>query len=251
MKTEQILPVIDLKVLQQKANEAAMKGALSSIDEFYNGYNSPYKKAISENLHLKGVDNNFDIPDIVAVLNQKISTEIDTIANTAVAKTFIPLVKEFLTRESAEIKFSDILKEFIERVDFDPEDDDYEDFTVEKISRHSHSSLDDTFPTYQISNGKEGFEIHFHKSNSKECSVMSLPYLMSEKGKYYGNYETKQKMKISLDGGATLELPFTKGVLDDKFVGFCARLIIGKNNIIFDTEEFEENMFPERDNCHC
>src|SRR5690606_11147379 len=99
MSTETITPVLDLDFLQKKANEHAMKGAEEAIKEFYSSWNSPYRKAIEQNLINKGVDNNFDIPDIIAVLNQKISNEIDLIANTAISKTFIPFVKEFLIRE--------------------------------------------------------------------------------------------------------------------------------------------------------
>ncbi|MFK5281440.1 hypothetical protein ACI3PL_17950, partial [Lacticaseibacillus paracasei] len=65
---EEIKPVLNLEYLQQKANEYATKGVEDAIENFYNGYNSPYKKAIEENLKNKGVDNNFDIPDIIAVL---------------------------------------------------------------------------------------------------------------------------------------------------------------------------------------
>ena len=58
-------------------------------------------------------------------------------------------------------------------------------------------------------------------------------------------------MKISLDGGATLELPFTKGILEDEFTSFIARLDIGNNNIVFDVDDFDEDMFPQDDHCHC
>src|SRR6476661_4245160 len=105
----QILPVINTEVLQQKANEYAMKGAEEALKGFYTSYNSPYKKAIEENLKNKGLDHSFNIPDIVGVLNDKFSQEIDLIANTAIAKSFVPMIKQILTREDAEVKFSDIL----------------------------------------------------------------------------------------------------------------------------------------------
>jgi hypothetical protein len=248
---ENLTPVLNLEHLQQKANEYALKGAEDAIKEFYNGYNSPYKKAIEENLKNKGVDNNFDIPDIVAVLNQKLSSEVDAIANAAIAKTFIPLVKEFLTREEANVKFSDILKKFIEHTDFNNDDFDISDYEVTKVEKESRSSsLNDTFPVYQITNGKDGFELHFYRDKDK-LTVMSLPYTLTENKKYYGHsYERNEKMKLSLDGGATLELPFTRGILENNFVRFCARLIIGNSNIILDVENFEEEMFPEKE-CHC
>lgn len=244
-----ILPVINLELLQQKANEYAQKGAEKVLEDFYTSYNSPYKKAIEENLKNKAVDNNFDIPDIIAVLNDKFSAEVDQIANTAIAKSFLPLVKNFLSREEAEVKFSSILEKFIETTGFKNDDDlDEDDYTVDKIEDNS-KSYRSSFFQFQISNGKVGYELRFYK-NDNSTTIMSLPYILDDRGKYHRSHESKQTMKISLDGGATLELPFTKGILEDEFVSYVARLVIGNNNIIFDTEDFNEDMFP-RDHCHC
>lgn len=246
--TKEILPVIDTDVLQQKANEYAMKGAEEALKEFYTSYNSPYKKAIEENLKNKGLDHSFNIPDIVGVLNEKFSQEIDLIANTAVAKSFVPMVKEFLIREDAEIKFSDILKKFIEVSDFDRDEMDVNDYTVEKIEEDS-KSYSSSFFQYQISNRKTGYELRFYK-NSESTTIMTLPYRQEGSGRFNRGYEVKQTMKVSLDGGATLEMPFTKGILEDRFISFIARLVIGNNQIIFDVQDFDEDMFPQ-DECHC
>ena len=52
MENETILktPVLDGEELSKKVNEFAMKGALKSIEEYYTGYNSPFMKAINEEL---------------------------------------------------------------------------------------------------------------------------------------------------------------------------------------------------------
>ena len=123
-----ILPKIDLDILQEKANEAAMKGAIECINNFYNGYNSPYKKAIEEELKSKSLMNggNIILPDILVRINEQLSAEIDRIANQAIAKTYIPLVTKFLTGVDREVKFSDILKKFKDTF----EDGEYEDFGV-------------------------------------------------------------------------------------------------------------------------
>ncbi|WP_322545006.1 hypothetical protein [Elizabethkingia miricola] len=251
---KQIIPVIDTDFLQQKANEYAMKGAEDALRDFYTSYSSPYKKAIEENLNNKGVDGSFDIPDIIGVLNAKFSQQVDEIANTAIAKTFVPMVKKFLTREDAEIKFSEILHKFIERTDFKGNDQSIEDYTVEKITKYDESpSLRDTFFSYQISNGEIGYELSFYRNrhnDKEEITMSSLPYLLDNYGKYSHRYETQQKMKISLDEGVTLELPFVKGILDDDFTSFIARLVVGNNTIVFDVQDFDEDMFPNN-HCHC
>lgn len=114
----QILPQLDLTILQHSANEAAMQGAISAINEFYTGWNSPYKKAIEADLESKSIDPMFSLPDILGVINEKLQQEIDSIANAAVAKSFVPLVKQITMRAEPEIMLSDIMKKFINCTDY-------------------------------------------------------------------------------------------------------------------------------------
>ena len=253
MAENEIKATVNIEDLQQKANEYAQKGAEEVIKDFYTGYNSPYKKALENDLKNKAIDTAFDLPDIIVTLNQKFSEKIDQIANTAVAKSFLPMVHQFLIREEAEIKFSDILEKFIASTDFEyrqkyqKEDlEDIEEFTVTKLEERY-----DSFFEYQISNGRIGYELRFFKNSNEKTTIMSIPRTLDETGKYYGRVEKEQTMKISLDGGATLELPFVKGILDNVFVSFIARLVIGDNNIIFDVEDFNDDMFPQDEQCHC
>lgn len=247
----EILPKLDNEVLQQKANEYAMKGAEESLKEFYTGYDSPYKKAIEENLKTKGVDSNFDIPDIIGVLNDKFTKEIDQIANQAIAKSFIPLVKNFLIRENHEIKFSDILKKFIDRTNFEYNqkynDADREDFSCEEVQEDRKYN---SFVSYRITDGKIGYELRFYKKDENTTTILSLPPKLDDRGNYYDRSDVREKMTVSLDG-VSLELPFTRGILEDDFLSYIARLVIGNNNIIFDCTDFDDDMFPYDDHCHC
>jgi hypothetical protein len=52
-------------------------------------------------------------------------------------------------------------------------------------------------------------------------------------------------MKIRIDGAGSLEMPFTKGILDDPFMTFCAKLVLGNTKIEMDVEDFEDSMFPQ------
>jgi len=253
---EKITPVLDLEHIQQKANEYALKGAEKALEEFYTGYNSPYRKAIEENLKHKGCDTNFDLPDIVALINDKLTQQIDEIANTAVAKTFIPYVKEFLSREDGEILFSDILKEFIKFTMYEPDNEDFDidDYKVEIIKEkryYTSQSLTDTFPVYQISNNEKGYELRFYVSDNKTTTtLMSIPTYVENGKVSYNSNEMKSVMKLSVEGGATLEMPFTRAVLHNNFLRYCARLVIGNCNITFDCQDFDEDMFPQSE-CHC
>ncbi len=246
---EPILPVLDMEALQKKANEFAMKGAEDALKEFYTGYNSPYKKALEAALINKGVDDSIDIPDIVGTLNESISKEVDEIANLAVAKTFLPLVKRFLTRADGEIKFSDLLKEFISYTDYDFNTEfDWEDYNVREEKN------DGSFMYLEISNSKIKFELHFYQKDSKQKNVYEiyvLPYIKEGGDKHGSRSFSQRTMKLTVDGGTALEIPFTPGVLEDNFMSYIAGLIINNTKITFDTDSFSEDMFPERSNCHC
>lgn len=247
---EQILPVLDTTVLQEKANEYAMKGALEAIKEYYSGYSSPYKKALEEKLINKGVDNVIDVPDIIGILNESITKEIDMIANNAISKSFIPLVKKFLTRADAEMKLSDILKEFIKYSGYEYNDDLHaDDFSLE-IKKD-----DGSFLYLIINSAKEKIELHFYLKSKKDetpkvYEIYTLPYLLDlTTNRHISSYPT-QKMLVKLDN-VSLELPFMPNVLSNEFMSYIARLIIANTKITFDVDDFDEDLFPERNECHC
>lgn len=238
---EKIEPVIDMTVIQEKANEYALKGAVETIKDFYSGYNSPYRKAIEESLTGRSLGFNFDLPDIVAAINDNLSKEVDSIANTAIAQTFIPLVQKFLTREEKEIKFSDILKEFVDEHSLN----NYNDCSCEVLENERHGWL-----SVSIVGENKSYDLTLHKDYQsekdgiKKYCFLSLPYRDGINNSY-----GSKSMKLSLNDGATLEMPFTRDVLSDRFTSYIARLIMSKSLITMDTDSFHEDMFPER--CHC
>jgi hypothetical protein len=237
MEKNQILPVLNTEVLQEKANEFAMKGASESLREFYSGYNSPYRKAIDEALAKNSIGTSIELPDIIALINEALSKEIDLIANAAISKTFIPLVHKFITREEKNINFSDLLKQFIECT----EAKDYEDCEVE-IKRHSTYS----WLSISLTSSEKNYSITLHedfetrKDTVKKYQLLSLPY---------DNTNCNQTMKLIFEGGV-LEMPFTKDILHDNFISYIARLVIGNTRITMDCESFSEEMFPNPCYCH-
>lgn len=235
----QILPVLDTAVLQEKATEFAMKGAVESIKEFYSGYNSPFREQINEHLKQTEISCTIQLPDIIALINESLTKEIELIANTAISKTFIPLVQKFLVREEKEIAFSKILKKFIKAT----EAKNYDDCEI-TIKESYHGWLDVELSTeekiYSICLHQEYFS---KKAGVQKFQVLSLPRNYNSKETY------NQTMKLSLDG-ATLEMPFTKDVLKDDFTSYIARLVIGNCLITMDCKDFDEDMF-DNDECHC
>ncbi|MGN7818823.1 hypothetical protein ACTJJB_01765 [Chitinophaga sp. 22536] len=234
----QILPTLDMAVLQEKANEYAMKGAIEKIKEYYTGYDSPFKKEISRVLEAQQVGVCFELPDIIARINEGLTNEIDKIANQAIAQTFVPMVSKFLTRADKEVKFSDILRFFIEYVD-DKESYPYDyNASVNEDSKYGWLNVELSGPGKNVK-----FTLHESRRNkeSKTYSALSLPHT-------YGSQSRYETMTLS-DNGSELKIPFTPNVLRDEFTGYMARLVLSQSEIVIDTTEFDDSMFPER--CHC
>lgn len=230
---------IDSSILQEKAKEFALKGALKAIEDYYTGYDSPYKKAIKENLTNKSIDSlGINLPDILGLINEHLTIEIDKIANTAVAKTFVPLVVKFLTRQEKEANFSDILKEFIETAGYD--DKHADDFSVSIDKHYQHGWL-----SIEISDAKRNYKFTLHEDYDTKNTANPKYKLL---GLPYTDKTDRNVMKVQIDN-ATLELPFTKDILKDSFVSHLAGYIISDTIITMDIQYFTDDMFPET--CHC
>jgi hypothetical protein len=232
------LPELDLNVLEEKAKEFAMKGAIKEIEEYYTGYNSSFRKQIKEDLEKKTISIHLDLPDILGLLNQALTIEIDRIANASIAETFVPLATNALTRIEGDVKFSDILREFISCCHSDFKDGYRPEVSIDE-STHGWLDVKLTFTDYR---DKENvYDITLHKTFKDEAEgkycILSLPRVETP-------YNYTKTMKLS-NGESTLEIPFTRDSLKDEFTSFIARLLISKSYIIVDCDDFDEDMFSE------
>jgi hypothetical protein len=237
----QILPVLDINLLQQKANEAALKGAMETIEDYYCKWSSPYRKGIEEELQKNKINFSFDLPDIVALINDSLSSEIDKIANKAIAETFIPLVRRALIREDKDIKFSKILNEFIESNYID----DNNDYRCEVNVDDAHNWLNIEL---KADDKKYSFTLHQTYESKQNEDKNPKYHLLSLPRNYESRYYNEEQMELSIEG-ATLKMPFRRDALQDNFTAFMARLIIGDCEITMDTDDFDEDMFEDR--CYC
>lgn len=236
---------IDTERLQKAANEAAMKWALQTIEDYYTGHNSPYKQELTKQLNAKAFDCNLELPDVIALINGGITREIDVIANTAIAKTFLPLAQKLLTRAEKEANFSELLEAFVEATNWDC--NEYEQYQYQcEINQEARL---DTFKRVKVSVSDIVYEFSLYEvretrelpDEEKKYTIVALPYRST-----HNMYE--KKMKISLDGGATLELPFTTEILHDQFLSQMARYIMANTVITIDRTNFKDEWFDEDDN---
>jgi hypothetical protein len=224
---------INQEQLQVAIDKATLKGAIEVINDYYTGYNSPYKKALREELENKKINTTgIKLPDIIGLINEKLSKEIEIIANNAVAQTFLPMLQDSIFRHEKEVKFSDIVKKLIEEHSID----DGDDWEIELEEHKIHQWI-----TVKIS-GEENYNFTMHQyKNELEESRFKILSIPTKDAKFvkYTNHEQK----------TTVELPMLPAFLDDQFNAFIASLIISGSFIELDCEGFEDWMF--RDSCTC
>lgn len=245
MKLENIS--LDKELLEKTASELAHKAAVDVLKDFYTGYNSPFKKQLEEDFKSKVTSFHFQLPDIIATLNEKIAVEVDKIANTAIARTYLPLATKMLTKVEPEIKLSEFLTDFIKTTSYEYDHDlDTDDFEFSTELKWPDSNVLKDYYLATIYFPKKTYEfsvkVKQDQENRKYMVIQDLPYK---------NDSSHQQMELSLANGSSLKMPFTKDVLRDPFIVELARYIMADAKIIFDVDGFSEEMFPDRNNCHC
>ena len=226
-----ILPELDLAVLQQKATEYAMKGAIKEIEDYYSGYDSPFRKQIKEELKSKATSIHLELPDILGLINQSLSIEIDRIANNCIAESFMPMAANALTRVDKEIKFSTILEEFISACKSDFKDGYNPVVRVDEDRSYGWLNVSLSFKDYSDNEIKYEFTLH---KEEKKYQLLSLPRTKEP-------YNYTKVIKLS-NGEGSIEVPFTRDALKDEFTSYLARIIICKSNIEMDCDDFDSDM---------
>jgi len=244
-------PKIDVEKLQKKANEAAEKAYLNEIEEFYNSYNSPYRKAIKDELAKKGLNNDIELPDILGRINTALAEEMDRLANNALSETYIPILSNALDVLPKRMKMSGFLKKVIEDV-FDKYDDstgpeDY-NFYVEKNKNHGWYNAVLVTPEHE-------YNITLHTAWSTDLtdeerrSKKVFLYCATIPDQSYNNFKSPTKMTLYKDD-VKLEMPFTHNIIQDKTLNVLFKLVLGKTIIELDTGCFDDDWFPQ-DECSC
>lgn len=224
-KLELNIPAIDIKVLEKQALESAQKGALEEIKEYYEGWQSPYRKGIKEILSKQDVDNGtFCFPQIIGLINTAISAEVDRIVNTTIAQTYLPIVSDILIGVEKELKLSEI----VERIKRELHSDEEIDVEVGKDDHYDWYNL-------HLRLEKKSYDITLHKNSQEEGKyhLLSMPFRHSSDRTY----------TLHLEDNKRIELPLETNVIHDPVAKMCARLLIADTQIAidFDGEYYFEN----------
>lgn len=241
-------PVLDMEKLNQVAQDAAMQWALREIEDFYNGYNSPYRKKLKEYLEKQKIHWAFSLPKIMAVINDSLSAEITNIANRAIAQSFVPMVNEFFTGVEKEMNFSDFLKKWIDCVEVEPWEWYLCNLQVERDSKWGWVRIELSYKDKQYSfSFHEKDEYDRVKKESQDFvqkyQLLWLPYISASRHQEM-KLEVEQKNWVDVQK-SKLTMPFTPDVLQDKFIMFMAQCIMANTLFVLDTKEFDDDWFEE------
>lgn len=239
-----IVPSIDMSKVQELANQFAMEGMRQALSEFYTGYNSPFKKAVVEHFNDQVPSYQLDLPGVMAMLNEALSSLCDKIVNQAIATTYIPLVKDLLTRSKDEVKVSEIVKKFIDvYAESDEWDGDNFKVSLEK---------DDRFDWYNLKlesvEDEVKLQITLHTADRlheiDRYQILSMPI---EEG--YGYKFGRMKCTVTSEDGtnATLEMPYGHGILCNGFLRYIAKIVMFNTRIVLDQLDFYDIIYPGED----
>lgn len=241
-----IVPSIDMSKVQEYANQYAMEGMRKALSDFYTGYDSPFKKAVLEHFKDQVPSFDLDLPRIMVLLNEALSSMCDQIVNQAIATSYIPLVNDFLTQTPKEIRVSDIVKKFVKYYQ--------EDRSWDSNNFTANIQKDDKFDWYTLylESAEDEVKLHITLHNTSTVNengirlykILSVPY-----EERYGDKFGHMKCTVTTEDGknATLEMPYGHGVLCDGFLRYIARLVMFQTNIVLDTFDFEYIVCPDSD----
>lgn len=227
-------PIIDMEAVQKVANEAATKAVIKSIEEYYTGHNSPFRKQIDAWLKENAPSVQLELPAFGELVNQSLKAEIDEILKVSAISNYASAIRRGLThqnlQEDGTLKLSDLCKEMEDVLGYGRRDDD--DYIEVEVKETHNSWLD-----MSILVNKDGEEVkyevtlHMMFDKSGNYCILSLPYKMED-----GLYCTKTRVKT--DNGISIEMPAYVGVTDDDVLMAIARCVMFHTPIVIDTHYY-------------
>jgi len=221
-------------------SEEVKKGVKKSVEDYFTSYNSDFRRQFEKALSSVAMPTELKLPDIVAKMNEALNEKSTKIANTAVAKTYIPLYTEMLLDIEQEITMSKVLKKIIDACGATRSDSyDY--------SLNLQTDDDDRSRYYLYWRGTLqangcNYEISFSQNRDKDYfEVNHLPRYAKKPHRYI------DQMTVNLKNGTSLQMPFTPNVLEDPVMRVFANLILNDCHIHLDVDDFDDDMFE----CAC
>jgi len=228
---------IDEQKVQTAANEAAERGYLKAVKDYFEDYGSPFQKQVKEELSKIKFNYPMYLPDFMSQLNTAMKAEIDRVVNVAIAQSYIPKITSCFINMPKLTKLSEIIRELV--IDEKPDTQEYDKYSLYIDERNGYKRLYITCMsgTFDLTlfTDKYGADINDPKTL---FHFISMP---DGKG-------TSNPIRIIKDD-VTIELPATPSVLNNKFTRLVMNMLLANTLFSIDINGIDEetigNYFTE------
>ena len=227
-------PVLDKSIIQKAAQEAATRAALREIEDYYCGFDSPYRKQLREYLEKNAPSTRLELPEFSELLSKSLSAEIENIVNKKCVESFAQEIRRAFSHLKEEsdgtILLSTLAEDMMTYIDFyDPEYDN--SFELE-VRDGSFNKLKDVYVTISEDDVEKKYKFTLISNGSDGTyRVLAMPYTSDDNDLYTANkkitFETEK---------CTISFPMFSGVSNDHTLLVLARCIMFDAHIRIDQD---------------
>lgn len=227
-------PVLDKNIIQKAAQEAATKAALREIEDYYCGFDSPYRKQLREYLQKNAPSARLELPKFAELLSKSLSAEIENIVNKKCVENFAQEIRRAFSHMKEEsdgtILLTTLAEDMMSYIDF--EDSEYDNSFELEVRNGSYSYLKDVYVTINEDDEEKKYKFTLMSNGSDGTySVLSMPYTSNDNDLYTANKKITLKTEK-----CTVSFPMFSGVSNDHTLLALARCIMFDAHIRIDQD---------------
>lgn len=227
-------PVLDKDIIQKAAQEAATKAALREIEDYYCGFDSPYRKQLREYLQKNAPSTRLELPEFSELLSKSLSAEIENIVNKKCVESFAQEIRKAFSHLKEEsdgtILLTTLAEDMMTYIDFD--DSLYNNSFELEVRDGSSSYLKDVYVTINEDDVEKKYKFTLISNGSDGTyRVLSMPYTYDDNDLYTANKKITLKTEK-----CTVSFPMFSGVSNDHTLLVLARCIMFDAHIRIDQD---------------
>lgn len=227
-------PVLDKDIIQKAAQEAATKAALREIEDYYCGFDSPYRKQLREYLQKNAPCARLELPNFSELLSKSLSAEIENIVNKKCVESFAQEIRRAFSHLKEEsdgtILLTTLAEDMMTYIDF--ADSFYNNSFELEVRDGSCSYLKDVYVTINEDDEEKKYKFTLMSNGSDGTyRVLSMPYTSNDNDLYTANKKITLKTEK-----CTVSFPMFSGVSNDHTLLVLARCIMFDAHIRIDQD---------------
>lgn len=227
-------PVLDKSIIQKAAQEAATRAALREIEDYYCGFDSPYRKQLREYLQKNAPSTRLELPEFSEMLSKSLSAEIENIVNKKCVESFAQEIRRAFSHLKEEsdgtILLTTLAEDMMTYIDFD--DSEYDNSFELEVRDGSFNNLKDVYVTINEDDAEKKYRFILMPNGSDGTyRVLSMPYTSDDNDLYTADKKITLKTEK-----CTVSFPMFSGVSNDHTLLVLARCIMFDAHIRIDQD---------------